>query len=69
MQVNRVIKVLTVMATLCMPMLVITSYYGMNLRHWPTQQAPTLQALAWIWGVTAASTAVLYWFLKRKGWW
>jgi magnesium transporter len=67
MQVNHVIKVLTVMATLCMPVLVITSYYGMNLRHWPGPEAPF--AWSWVALVTCAATAVLAWMLKRKGWW
>jgi magnesium transporter len=35
MQVNKVIKVLTVMATLTVPFLAITSFYGMNIRHMP----------------------------------
>jgi magnesium transporter len=67
MQVNHVIKVLTVMATLCMPALVITSYYGMNVKHWPGPDAPF--GWAWIWVVMAGATAFLYGLLKRKGWW
>ncbi len=67
MQVNHVIKVLTVMATLCMPALVVTSYYGMNLTHWP---GPDFRhAWVWVWIVTGGSTAFLAWLLKRKGWW
>ncbi len=69
MQVNRVIKVLTVMATLFMPILVVTSYYGMNVHHWPTQDWPLGYTLLWIWGVTGLCTAFLYRMLKRKGWW
>jgi magnesium transporter len=67
MQINRVIKVLTVMATLIMPILVITSFYGMNFRHWPSFESPW--AYPWVLGFTAATTGVLYVFLKRKGWW
>jgi magnesium transporter len=69
MQVNRVIKVLTVMATLFMPILVVTSYYGMNLQHWPTMAASALHAHLWVWGITGGGTAILYFVLKRKGWW
>jgi magnesium transporter len=69
MQVNRVIKVLTVMATLFMPILVVTSYYGMNLQHWPTLHAPIVHAYLWVWGITGLSTGILYFILKRKGWW
>ncbi len=67
MQVNHVIKVLSVMATLFMPVLVVTSYYGMNVRHWPGPDHPS--AWVWVWGVTAAMTGVLYAVMKRKGWW
>jgi magnesium transporter len=67
MQVNHVIKVLTVMATLCMPALVVTSYYGMNLVHWPGPDASF--AWIWVWAATGSSTAFLAWLLKRKGWW
>jgi len=67
MQVNHVIKVLTVLATLCMPVLVVTSYYGMNIIHWP---GPDVRhAWVWVWAVTVASTGFLAAWLKRKGWW
>ncbi|MEI6564740.1 MAG: magnesium/cobalt transporter CorA [bacterium] len=67
MQVNHVIKVLTVMATLCMPALVITSYYGMNIYHWPNLEDP----LGWVWVclITGGITIVLYFYLRRRGWW
>lgn len=67
MSVNRVIKVLTVLATLSMPMVVVTSFYGMNFRHMP--ELDWKYAYLWVFGVTAAATAWLYWFLRRRGWW
>jgi magnesium transporter len=67
MQVNHVIKILTVMATLCMPALVITSYYGMNIVHWPFPEDP--RGWLWVMFVTGLSTIVLYFYLKRRGWW
>jgi magnesium transporter len=68
MQVNRVIKVLTVMATLSMPIVVITSFYGMNVPHWPHN--PTLaEGYAWVFGSTAFITAGMYILMKKKGWW
>ena len=67
MQVNHIIKVLTVMATLCMPALVVTSYYGMNIYHWPALEDPH----GWIWVcvITGVSTILLYFYLRRRGWW
>ena len=67
MQVNHVIKVLTVMATLCMPALLLTSYYGMNINHWPSLEDP--HGWIWVWLITALTTGVLYFYLKRRGWW
>jgi len=67
MQVNHVIKVLTVMATLCMPALVVTSYYGMNIRHWPGPDE--IHGWLWVWATTGLFTLGLYFFLRRKGWW
>lgn len=67
MQVNNIIKVLTVLATLCMPALVVTSYYGMNLSHWPRLEDP--RGWIWVWSSTGISTLAVYWYLKRRGWW
>ncbi len=69
MEVNRVIKILTVLATLFMPILVVTSFYGMNINHWPTFQYSITQAYAWVFSITGVMTVVLYFLLKRKGWW
>ncbi|OGV69695.1 MAG: hypothetical protein A2283_17170 [Lentisphaerae bacterium RIFOXYA12_FULL_48_11] len=69
MQVNKIIKVLTVLATLSVPILAITSYYGMNIKHWPTMDHSMPFSYGWVWGLTAVLTIILYGFLKRKGWW
>jgi magnesium transporter len=71
MQVNQVIKVLTVLATLAMPILIITSFYGMNVPHFPPippDSNRTAEAYLWIFGTTLAATGGLYWYLKRKKW-
>lgn len=67
-QVNQVIKVLTVLATLALPIFVITSFYGMNFGHFPPEGSNALTAYLWVFGVTGATTGLLYWWLKRKGW-
>jgi magnesium transporter len=66
MEVNRVIKILTVLATLSLPIVVITSFYGMNFQHMPELQwrYPYL----WILLVTALSAGTIYWFLRRNKW-
>lgn len=69
MQVNRVIKILTVLATLSMPILIVTSFYGMNVRHMPNTEWPNWEyAYLMIIGGTVLWTALLYLYLKKKGW-
>jgi magnesium transporter len=67
MQVNQVIKVLTVAATLALPIVVVTTYYGMNF-HFPEYGWPWPLAVLWVFGVAGVITFGLYLWLKRKGW-
>ena len=64
-RLNSVIKVLTVIATIMLPLTVVTSYYGMNFR---------LPEFAWRYGwlyalgllvLTALGT---WWYLRRRHW-
>ncbi len=67
-QVNQIIKVLTVLATLALPIFVITSFYGMNYTHYPAGDVPVWHAYAWVFGVTGLITGSLFLYMKRKGW-
>ncbi|MGH7730291.1 MAG: magnesium/cobalt transporter CorA [Candidatus Eiseniibacteriota bacterium] len=64
-RLNGVIKVLTVIATIMLPLTVITSYYGMNFR---------LPEFDWPWGWLYAlglltATAIGTWrYLRRRRW-
>ncbi len=69
MEVNRVIKVLTVLATLSMPALIITSFYGMNIKHMPNTDWPEWHfAYLFVFSLTGTLTLLIYWLLKRKKW-
>ena len=73
-QVNQVIKVLTVLATLALPIVAVTSFYGMNINHFP----PTFEgrdstwgwvpAYLYIFGLTGLLMGLTFWYLKRKKW-
>ncbi len=69
MSVNRVIKVLTILATLSMPILLVTSFYGMNIQHFPNTEWPS-----WPWAylftlvLNGVLVALLYRFMKRHNW-
>lgn len=64
-RMNQVIKTLTVIATIMLPLTVITGYYGMNF-HFPEYE--------WAWGtpyvlgLLAATAIGTWWFLKRRHW-
>lgn len=66
-RLNEVMKVLTVIATLFIPLTFIASIYGMNFEHMPE--------LKWRWGyahalgLMAVTAAGMLAFFRRKGWW
>ena len=66
-RLNEVMKVLTVIATLFIPLTFIASIYGMNFKHMPE--------LEWPWGYGGALglmalTAIgMLAYFRRKGWW
>ena len=64
-RLNSVIKVLTVIATIMLPLTLVTSYYGMNFR---------MPEFAWSWGwlyalgLLLATALGTWWYLRRKNW-
>jgi len=66
-RLNEVMKVLTVIATLFIPLTFIASIYGMNFKHMPE--------LEWRWGyayalgLMAATAIGMLTYFRRKGWW
>lgn len=69
MQINRVIKVLTILATLSMPVLLVTSFYGMNVRHMPNVDWPSWEwAYLFIFALNGVLVYALYRFMKRHNW-
>jgi magnesium transporter len=66
-RLNEVMKVLTIVATLLLPLTVITGIYGMNFEDMPE--------LRWRYGYPATLVGMaavmlgLAWYFKRKDWW
>jgi magnesium transporter len=64
-RMNQVIKTLTVIATIMLPLTVITGYYGMNF-HLPEYE--------WRWGplfvigLLVATAGGTWWYLRRRHW-
>lgn len=73
-QVNQVIKVLTVLATLAIPVVAVSSFYGMNMNHFPpTFNGPDstwhwIPSYLYFFTVTGLLTALIYWYLRRRKW-
>ena len=65
-RMNEVIKVLTIIATIFIPLTFLAGVYGMNFQHMPE--------LSWrwgyfgIWGVMLAAAGAMLVYFKRKGW-
>jgi magnesium transporter len=64
-RMNEVIKRLTVIATVGLPLTLITGYYGMNFAlpeyHWP-------HATLYVIGLLFATAGATWWLLKRRRW-
>ncbi len=65
-KLNEVIKVLTLVATIFMPFVVIPSIYGMNLKYLPFSQHE--HGLWFILGFTTILTCIMIYYLKKKRW-
>lgn len=66
-QLNTVMKVLTVIATIFMPLTVLTGMYGMNVPLPQLPGGPEAQ-FWWVTFVMAGISAVMLWFFRSKRW-
>jgi magnesium transporter len=66
-QLNQVMKVLTIIATLFMPLTVFTGMYGMNvpLPHLPGGENAQFW---WILAIMLAMSGAMVFYFRRKGW-
>jgi magnesium transporter len=66
-QLNAVMKVLTIIATLFMPLTVLTGMYGMNvpLPHLPGGDGAQFW---WVFAIMISISTVMLVFFRRKGW-
>jgi magnesium transporter len=66
-RLNEVMKVLTVIATLFIPLTFIASIYGMNFDFMP--ELKWRYGYAWALGLMAITAGVLVGYFKKRGWW
>jgi magnesium transporter len=66
-QLNSVMKVLTVIATIFMPLTVLTGLYGMNVEL-PHLPGGTQVQFWWVFLIMIVISVVMLWFFRRKNW-
>jgi magnesium transporter len=66
-RLNQVMKVLTVIATIFMPLTVLTSLYGMNVAL-PQLPGGNAAQFWWVMGIMLGVSAVMLWFFRRRRW-
>jgi magnesium transporter len=65
-RLNEIMKVLTMIATIFLPVSFIAAVYGMNFEHMPELHARYGYPLAWV-AMLVTAAGLLVWF-KRRGW-
>jgi magnesium transporter len=65
-RMNQVMKGLTVMASIMLPLSFIVGIYGMNFKHMP--ELDWKYGYLFVWGVMIATVALILGFMKRKKW-
>jgi magnesium transporter len=66
-RLNSIMKVLSIVATVILPLSLLASMWGMNFALLPGARSPTG---FWVFtGVCLLLAALMMWAFKRKGWW
>ena len=66
-RLNEVMKVLTIIASISIPMTVLTGIYGMNVALPPFPGGADAQ-FWWVGGMIAGLAVAMLWFFKRRRW-
>jgi len=65
-RMNEVMKVLTVISTIFIPLTFIVGLYGMNFKFFP--EINWRYGYEFVWAVMLGVVGIMMWFFKRKGW-
>jgi magnesium transporter len=65
-RMNEVIKVLTIIATIFIPLTFVAGIYGMNFQYMPELRWPW--GYLWFWGLVVATATGMLIFFRRKKW-
>jgi magnesium transporter len=65
-KLNEVMKVLTIISTIFIPLTFVVGVYGMNFDHMP--ELRWHYGYAFVWAIMIGVGFVMNWFFRRKGW-
>lgn len=65
-RMNKVMKSLSVVATISLPLVVIGGVFGMNFAHIPLSTHPL--GFFWAVGLMVLFASAMLWFLRKQGW-
>jgi magnesium transporter len=65
-RMNKVMKVLTIISTIFIPLTFIVGVYGMNFAYMPELEYPYAYPITW--GLMVLIAAGMLWFFKRRHW-
>ncbi len=65
-KLNEIMKTLTIIATIFLPLTFIASIYGMNFEFMPELSSPLGYPM--VLGVMALLGGLMFWWFKRRGW-
>ena len=66
-KMNEVMKVLTIIATVFIPLTFLAGVYGMNFKHFPELRYEWMYPWGF-WIFTVSAIALMIWYFKRKKW-
>ena len=66
-RMNEIMKVLTIISTVFIPLSFIVGLYGMNFENMPEYHWPWMYPAVWITMITIAGSMLVY--FKKKKWW
>jgi magnesium transporter len=66
-RLNQVMKVLTVIATIFMPLTVLTGMFGMNVEL-PVFPGGETAQFWWVFGIMVVISAIMLWFFRKRDW-
>jgi len=66
-KMNEIMKVLTIISTVFIPLSFIVGLYGMNLSNMPEYNWPWMYPVVWVIMISIATSMLI--FFKKKKWW